>query len=311
MRLKTTIYRELLSKFDTHIMSTKSIRTGNHYTGQVEDFLIFLEDKGVFNLNEIDGELMNKYFDYLTIRPKKRGEGKLSIRTINDNLSTLRMFSLRMQDERILKREIQITSNVKLNYDDKDKENNHFVLVREILTTDEIKVVFDKCISPLEKSLVALAYGAGLRRGSLVRLLESDIDFRQGMVTAYMDKNNKTRRVPLSDFFLNILKDYTIYRSQILASLNSRNNYFFIDLKGDEMSGNRLNRLLKKIINRTENLEIIGKKITLHCLRHSTATHLMDSGESFESVSNFLGHSKIDTVQLYSKRRQIKNSYRI
>ena len=309
MKLKTTTYKELLSKFDTHIMATKSIRTGNHYTGQIEDFLIFLEEKEVLDINNADKEIISRYFDYLSNRPKKRGTGKLSISTLNDNLSTLRMFSLRMQDEKILKKGMQIPSNFKLDYDTED--NNPFALVRPILSTNEVKLLFDKCSSPLEKSLIALAYGAGLRRGNLERLLESDIDFRQGMVTAYMDKNNKTRRVPLSDFFLNILKDYTIYRLQILASLNSRNNYFFIDLKGDKMSGNRLNRLLKKIINRTENLEIIGKKITLHCLRHSTATHLMDSGESFESVSNFLGHSKIDTVQLYSKRRQIKNSYRI
>lgn len=309
MKLKTTTYKDLLSKFDTHILATKSIRTGNHYTGQIEDFLIFLEEKEVLDINNADKEIISRYFDYLSTRPKKRGTGKLSISTLNDNLSTLRMFSLRMQDEKILKKGMQIPSNFKLDYDTED--NNPFALVRPILSTSEVKLLFDKCTSPLEKSLIALAYGAGLRRGNLERLLESDIDFRQGMVTAFKDKNNKTRRVPISDFFLQVLKDYSIYRLQILASLNKRNNYFFIDSTGERVSGDKLNTLLKTIIARTQSTEIMDKNITLHCLRHSTATHLMDAGESFEFVREYLGHAISDTTLIYARRRKIKNIYRI
>ena len=309
MKLKTTTYKELLSKFDTHIMATKSIRTGNHYTGQIEDFLIFLEEKEVLDINNADKEIISRYFDYLSNRPKKRGTGKLSISTLNDNLSTLRIFSLRMQDEKILKKGMQIPTNFKLDYDTED--NNPFALVRPILSTNEVKLLFDKCSSPLEKSLIALAYGAGLRRGNLERLLESDIDFRQGMVTAFKDKNNKTRRVPISDFFLQVLKDYSIYRLQILASLNKRSDYFFIDKKGNRIKGNRLNDVLRQIIKRTENKEIQQKNITLHCLRHSTATHLMDAGESFEFVREYLGHAISDTTLIYARRRKIKNIYRI
>ena len=69
--------------------------------------------------------------------------------------------------------------------------------------------------------------------------------------------------------------------------------------------------MLKKIICRTENQVIIDKKITLHCLRHSIAVHLMDDGETFEYVKTFLGHSFSDTTLIYAVRRKRKNFYTI
>ncbi len=309
MDLKTTYYKNILSTFDTHIMSAKSIKSGNHYTGQIKDFLLFLEQNNVLNLNKIDRDLMIQYFNLLTVRPKKRGVGKLSISSINDNLSTLRTFSIRMQSEKTLSKPIVIPNNIKKETEETD--NNPYKLVREILSTKEIKTLFDRCDTLLEKALVSLAYGAGLRRGCLAELEESKIDFMTGMVTAFMDKNNKTRRVPVSDFFLKVLKDYSIYRLGILANLNKRNNSFFIDENGKTVSGEKLNQTLKSIIRRTEDEVMIGKNITLHCLRHSTATHLMDAGESYEFIREYLGHAVADTSLIYARRRQIKKYYQI
>lgn len=307
MKTVTTHYKEILQKFDTHIVSKKSIKSGNHYTSQVDEFLSFLERNDILNLNKISVPIMKEYLNYLLTRPKKRGEGILNVSSVNDNLSTLRAFSIRMQAENILTKSISIPKNLKRERD----ENDSIALVRQILTTDEVKLVFNTCDSWLEKALIALAYGAGLRRGSLENLLESKIDFKSGMVTAFKDKNNKTRRVPISNFFLEVLKEYSMFRLNILATLNIRETHFFIDHKGKHLSGDNLNEMLKNIVKRTLNTVIMDKNITLHCLRHSTATHLMDAGESFEFIREYLGHSIADTSLIYAKRRKIKNYYQI
>lgn len=305
--IKTKHFQDLLKRFDVHILSTKSIKTGNHYTTHVEDFLKYLEQRDVLSLKRVDTSLMKDYFNHLILRPKKRSTGTISTRTVNDNLSTLRSFSLRMQEEDVITKGVPIPVNIKIEKD----EDNPFTLTREILTTDEVKEVFEACQNETERALIALAYGGGLRRSTLVGLTENQIDFRHGLVTASKAKNNKTRQVPTSDFFLKVLKNYSTYRLSVLSRNNLRTKSYFINENGKAYTGDRLNRLLKKVIARTQNQVIIDKNITLHCLRHSIATHLMDAGESFEYVKAFLGHSMADTSLIYARRRRIKNYYAI
>lgn len=307
MELKTTYYKDLLNRFDRHIISTKSIESGNHYTGQLKEFLCYLEEREIWKLKKVDTPIMKAYFNYLIERPKKRGTGKLSARTVNDHLSTLRMFSIRMQQEDFIAKGIPVPNNIKI----ENNSENEFALVREILEEDEVKEVFDHCQTPIEKALIALAYGCGLRRKTLVNLEEFQIDFQKGLVTASKTKNNKTRGVPISDFFLKVVRKFSIHRLKVLSTIGERKSNFFINDEGKALSGAHLNKMLKTIIMRTGNQMIIDKKITLHCLRHSIATHLLDAGESYEYVKTFLGHSFADTTLIYARRRKLKNYYTI
>lgn len=307
MEVKTDKYKKLLQEFDTHIISTKSIQNGNHYTGHIKEFLSFLERFGIFSIRAVRQLVMQDYFEYLVTRPKHRGTGTLSISSINDHLSTLRMFSKRMQQSGDISKALVIPNNLK---DDRDEEYA-FLMTRQILSTDEVKEVFEACEQPLEKALIALCYGCGLRRNVLANLKDAQLNFSKGMVTALKAKGNKTREVPISDFFLGVLKEYSYWRLRVLSSVNSREQRFFMDWRGVPMTGDRLNRWLKKIIHRTGNQEIIDKDITLHCLRHSITAHLLDSGQTYDYVKNFLGHSFVDTSSIYAKRRNIKNMYTI
>lgn len=307
MKLKTNYYQDLLKIYDTHVLTSKSIKTGNHYTAQVEEFLLFLEEKEIFDLRKVTQSLAKEYFLALSHRPKKRGKGTLSERTINDNLSSLRSFSNRMQEEKVIVNGMPVANNIEI----EKVDPTDFALTREILSVDEVREVFDACQSSVEKSLIALAYGCGLRRGTLASLKEHQINFQTGTVIPTMMKNNKTHEIPISDFFLGVLKEYTFERLQIMSSKNIRVQNFFIDENGKKISGDRLNKMLKTICIRTENQVIIDKKITLHCLRHSIATHLIDAGETYDYVRNFLAHSFSDTTSLYAKRQKLKDFYRI
>lgn len=314
MNLKTSYYQNILKEFDTHIVATKSIKTGNHYTGPAKNFLQFLEEKNQLNLNQINRKMMESYYYHLTTRPKLRGEGTLRISTINGNLSTLRMLSVNLLKKKIITQEIPVPSNIQIEKNEEDESDDTsamFTLTRQILTEAEVKEVFEHCLNNTERSLIAIAYGSGLRRDELATLQDNQVNYSDGEVTVINGKGNKTRTVPISAFFVEVLKNYSKDRISILARLNSRNTNFFMDEKGNPISGDNLNEMLKKIIKRTGNQEILNKKITLHCLRHSIATHLMDAGATFEYVKNFLGHSFIDTSTIYAKRRKQKNVYAI
>lgn len=304
MKLKTTYYIDILKRFDTHIISTKSIKTGNHYTGEVEEFLKFLEENEINSLKKANAQVMKDYYSYLITRPKKRGTGTLSISSINANLSTLRMLSKRMQNDDTISRGLEVPNNIRVERD----EDNPFTLIRQILTTDEVLEVFENCKNNLEKALIGLAYGCGLRRSSLANLQEKKINYSSGTVTVKA-KFGQIRTIPISNFFVEVIRIYNRERLQILSSFNSREQRFFIDKNGRAVSGQRLNEMLKQIIKRTQNQTIIDKKITLHCLRHSIATHLLDAGQTFEFVKEFLGHSFVDTTTIYARRRKIKNYY--
>jgi integrase/recombinase XerD len=75
---------------------------------------------------------------------------------------------------------------------------------------------------------------------------------------------------------------------------------FMLNKTGDRMRGDSYNKLLKTILQRTE----LNPEYTLHHLRHSIATHLLESGISIEFVRDFLGHSHLEATQIYAKVKQ-------
>lgn len=307
MILQTRYYNRLLKDFDTHIMSTKSIRRGNHYSGQVKSFLIFLEKRNILKLHKINVNVMKAYYKHLIIRPKERGTGTLSPLTVNDNLSSLRLFSFRMQKGNEIQRGLPIPLFVKVEND----SENPFTRTRQVLTIEELKEVYNHTSTNLEKCIIALAYGCGLRRLELEKLQDTDVNYQKGTITIIESKNNKTRTVPISNYFVKVLKEYNYERLHTLSETGKRTQYFMINKYGERLTGTIMNRRLKAVIKRTNDQVIIDKNITLHCLRHGIATDLINAGESFEYVRVFLGHSLVDTSSLYAKRRKQRNKYQI
>jgi site-specific recombinase XerD len=80
-------------------------------------------------------------------------------------------------------------------------------------------------------------------------------------------------------------------------------NAFFVK-KGKRMTGQALNLRFKTLLSRTNDAELILKDLTLHCLRHSIATHLLDKGANIEFVQTFLGHSDINASHIYARKRK-------
>jgi integrase/recombinase XerD len=166
--------------------------------------------------------------------------------------------------------------------------------------------VKSKCRTKLEAALLSIAYGCGLRRSEISQLDTGDVLLQKGLVLVRDGKYGKSRTVPITDEGIRILREYLINERPALFpnQITDSTPAFFVNGNGNRIRGEKLNDILKEIITRTGNAVIMGKEITLHCLRHSIATHLLDNGADIEFVQEFLGHSEIDTSHHYAKLRK-------
>lgn len=296
--IQTSAYINIYNEFESfvRVRNYKQGR-GKMYQGVVLEFLIWLEDKGITKIQEVNSEISIQYFDYLISRPKQRGEGSLSSKSIKFHLFVLGLFILNLLETSQTEKAFYIPSYSEVN------ENP-----RNVLSIDEVQLLYNKAQNQLETALLSLAYGCGLRRSEIHLLDVRDIQLSKGMLTVRKGKNGKRRDVPISDSILEYLKKYIIEeRYQKLEGKNQLEEAFFINSRGQRMSGEHLNETLKKMIEQTNNYELIQKEITLHCLRHSIAYHLAQNNAGIDFIRRFLGHSEINTTYLYAiKNKKLK-----
>jgi integrase/recombinase XerD len=295
--LNTIEFERLYSDFADFIRLKGYSRGKNTcYASNVREFLFFVESRGTNEVKKVVAIDVVEYYEYLRERPNQRREGGLSESMIRGHLFSLRLFFDYLMDMG------EVTASPahlpKLTI---GKCNQ-----RQILTITEIKEVDKACNTKIEKALIAIAYGCGLRRTEIELLDTNDVLLHKGILIVRDGKGGKSRTIPLSDGGVKTLKEYIIDERPSLLTNESMESApaFFINKVGTRMTGQYLNDLLKEIITRTQNPAILSKNITLHCLRHSIATHLLDNGAEIEFVQEFLGHSEMDTSTLYSKRRK-------
>ena len=141
------------------------------------------------------------------------------------------------------------------------------------------------------KLIFTLYYGCGLRRSEGIKLTLDDIDFDKRILFIKQGKNYKDRIIPMSEGVYKALEHY-IYNFRHLQKV--AHNRLFIS------SATRLIQSLKDLQKTTQKEQIQSKKLSLHILRHSIATHLLQNGMSIEQISRFLGHSSLNTTQIYT-----------
>lgn len=266
------------------------------YGYHVREFLFFIESRGIDHIKKVIAGDVVLYYEYLHKRPNQAREGGLSDSLIRKHLFSLRLFFDYLMD--IGELDASPANLPKFNMG-KSKQ-------REILTVEEIKEIQSACTTKLETALLTIAYGCGLRRSEIVLLNKDDVLLCRGLVIVRDGKWGKCRTIPLSNGGVKILKAYVINERPRLfpADLMESTPAFFINKSGTRMKGTSIDKTLRKMIVQTKNPEIIDKNITLHCLRHSIATHLLDNGAEIEFLQKFLGHNEMDTSHLYSKRRK-------
>jgi len=295
--LQTASYQLLLSEYDAMIKAYGYRQTGNGYQANVREFLCYMENNGIHNLKKVQPLNMIAYYEYLSTRPNLKSEGVLSSSSISNHLFSIDLLFDYMLDKGLIDKKIVMPKQAR--YEGKQ---------RNILTIDEIRNLYAVCENKRDRAILNIAYGCGARRSEIKTLNIIDVQLTSGILIVRAGKNDKRREIPLSKNIIAELKDYLINERHIYFADNEkeRTEAFLVNNKGKRMQGDHINERLKELIAKTNNVDMTSKEITLHCLRHSIATHLLDNGANIEFVRDYLGHAEIDTVNVYARRRKMK-----
>jgi len=249
----------------------------------------FIEHQQIKDITCIEQEKVKKFYQYLHERPLKKRSGALSEMMISHYVYALKTFF----------RWLEITGQIDYNPISGMKFKRAKQNIREPLTIEEIKLLFETASTLKERTILHIFYSCGLRRSEGDALNISDIHFKEHLLYVREGKGTKRRVVPITERVSREFEDY--YLNERCGSTVKKvkdQEAFMLNRTGNRMNGDQCNNLLKLIIKKSG---ISKPGITLHHLRHSIATHLLQSGMSMEYVRDFLGHTFLETTQIYAK----------
>jgi len=162
-------------------------------------------------------------------------------------------------------------------------------LLPNVLSKEEIKLILNAHGNIKHKTMLSLIYACGLRRSELLHLKPADIDSMRGIVIIRQAKGKKDRIAPLSEKILILLREYYAISKPKIWLFEGQN-------VGEQYSEQSLQSVLKQALQKVGNT----KPVTLHWLRHSYATHLLESGTDLRYIQELLGHSSSKTTEIYT-----------
>jgi integrase/recombinase XerD len=170
--------------------------------------------------------------------------------------------------------------------------------IPQVMSPDETRRLLAVATSLKARMLLSLSYGCGLRAGEVVRLKVKHIDRAQNIIRIEQSKGRKDRNVMLSPETLNLLRQWWKVRRGFDATTPLQERWLFPgNRSGKPMTTRQLNRLFHEAADAAG----IKKDVTLHALRHSFATHLLERGTDIRVIQALLGHDKLDTTARYTR----------
>ena len=164
-----------------------------------------------------------------------------------------------------------------------------------VLNREEVNKIFDVTINLKHKFLLMATYYTGARLNEIINLRWEDLDFERELIYLKITKGDKERVVFLHDNLKKIIKYFNLEKEGLIFSSNQGKKY------------NK--RTVQKIVKDAARKAGVKKKITTHALRHSFATHLLESGADIRHIQQLLGHKDLKTTQIYTHvaNKEIKN----
>ncbi|WP_034045361.1 tyrosine-type recombinase/integrase [Wocania ichthyoenteri] len=262
----------------------------------LQEFFYYLEQNSIRDINQITTKIIKDYYRELQQRANERQSGALSKSYLNKHQQALKKFKEYLQNHNHKGINIHLKS---------EKQPTEEKL--NILTQEEVKELFkatefshrESRFRLRDKAILTVLYSCGLRRNEAVHLDLSDIYFDKERVFVRKGKNYRERFVPINRKNAEILEDY-IYEARPEFYQSNLSEALFVNKNGTRMQGMSFANRLKAIIQATNNKTIAEKGITLHILRHSIATHLLQKEVPLESIKTFLGHTSLESTQIYT-----------
>ena len=159
----------------------------------------------------------------------------------------------------------------------------------EVLTKEEVKALIASCGNEKSRLLIQLLYSSGLRVSECLNMRVENLDFKENICNVKKGKGKKDRMTLLSVNLAQQLQDY-LKRERISSGFVFRNR----------KDGSICVRNAQKIVSNAAKRAGIKKEVTPHKLRHSFATHLLQSGTDIRTIQSLLGHSDVKTTEVYT-----------
>lgn len=257
----------LIAKFKSFLQSRRySDNTIDIYTDALTVFLKYYSHKPACDINNDDLIAFNT--NYIIAN-------KYSASYQNQVVNAVKLFFRTIQNTHL---------NIELIHRPKNPK-----LLPNVLSKEEIKKLLEAPSNIKHKAMLSLIYSCGLRRSELLNLKITDIDSKRNLIVVRQSKGKKDRIVPLSLKILELLRSYFVaYQPKIwlFEGQDKMSRY-------DERS---LASVLKQALEKTQ----INKPVSLHWLRHSYATHLLENGTDLRYIQEILGHSRSKTTEIYT-----------
>ena len=168
-----------------------------------------------------------------------------------------------------------------------------------VMSADETRRLLAVASSLKARVLLSLGYGCGLRAGEVVRLKVKHIDSAQRIIRVEQAKGRKDRNVMLSPETLDLLREWwTVRPWRYDAGTPLQERWLF---PGNRAGKPMTTRQLSRLFHEAADAAGIKKSVTLHALRHSFATHLLERGTDIRIIQALLGHDKLDTTARYTR----------
>ncbi len=281
--------------------------TINNWPVHVRELLHYLENRHIHHITLVDNNHINEFIGYIKHRNNTTREGALSSSSINTIINAVNSFT----------RFLNTTGKYVLDYTIERAEND--IPAPTILTIQDIKRLYDATFFPTrenslamgqrDRAIIAIFYGCGLRKMEGTQLNLDDIDLNKKLVFVRKGKGGKQRYVPIASKHAEDIRSYITEGREWFLHEHYAPKYtgkhaikkgvsneeaFFVSQRGCRMTDfyKRLDYLKEKAG--------IEKQFGLHTLRHSIATHLLQSGMPIEEIARFLGHSTLDSTQIYT-----------
>lgn len=271
----------------------------------IKEFLLYLERCNINTIETLTNEKTKRFKRYLKRRENKLYGSGLMNASINVGISSVNKFFEYLQqtgsaipdnlgyvEESYKQRNIISLNEINQLYET-TYQKHHFANV-------ETKAK-QEAVSQRDRAMLSVYYGCGLRKSEGTSLNVNDILIERKLIHVRKGKGSKERYVPLTNNNLNYITEYLNNgRKQFLSNSESNTESFFINQYGTVCSDQALTARLKRLTKNSGNAILQGKKPSLHTLRHSIATHLLQQGMEIEMIQKFLGHSSLESTQIYT-----------
>ena len=286
-------FQEALTEFLQHLkyernMSPHTLRNYESDLEQFRQFLFGIEKRGDIPVEQIDRLTIREWMASLHAAGKKKA-------SIARKLASLRtLFQFLIREGKLESNPAKMVATPKI----ERKLPNHLSMedaVRFIETPDA-----NTDLGRRDRAILEFLYATGIRVGELVSIDLTDIDLRERLVRV-LGKRRKERIVPFHEHALQALMHYLTESRPVFLN-NSPvtvrdDKACFLNYQGTRITTRSVGRMIDKYIKQCADVH----KISPHSLRHTFATHMLDSGADLRDIQELLGHARLSTTQIYTQ----------